>query len=201
MGKRRRSSAVATLLEPRSDYGHAFVHRGGKPVINARLAASDGVTLGDIPDPDRPSQRGAMVRVAMRGDPLLSILDLRDRNSPDGERYLAAERFRQTCQLANGSPLYGVRDILDKVLAHGCSSDKEGSIILRLTAQQRAREAWLAIRGPQNDSDVADVVRMVVLGWATMQSVETHRHWRHGRARPLLDLGLARLAEHYDTAR
>jgi hypothetical protein len=201
MAKRRGKTASAALHEPVSDYGPGYYRRNAQWVPNTRIAASDGIVLGDVADITRPDKRGATVRVALRGDPLRTILDIRDRDGPGGGQFLAAEKLRQVCQIANGSVQYGVGDLFDKVLRVGCAGDSQMPIISRVDAQTKARQAWQAIRGEENDVDVADVCRMVILGYATLQSVEKHRHWRHGKSRPMLETGLARLAKFYGTDR
>jgi hypothetical protein len=182
-----------------NDYGQAFERRHGRVLPNSKLAASDGIELADVADIDRPDQRGATVRVARRVDPLLIILDITDRDGPGASQFLAAEQFRQHCHLANGSAAMVRADLLARVLSLGHASDSQAPILARLDAQKKVRQAWLAIRGRSNDLDVADVVRLVVLGWQSLHAIDKHQHWRNGRSRKLLDLGLVRLATFYRT--
>jgi hypothetical protein len=191
--------AAAEFHQLVNDYGQAFEHKHGRVLPRLRIAASDGMELADVVDIDRPDQRGATMRVARRVDPLLVILDIADRDGPGPTQYLAAEQFRQHCHLANGSAAIVRADLLARVLSLGQASDTQAPILARLDAQRKVRQAWLAIRGRSNDLDVADVVRLVVLGWQSLHAVDKHRHWRNGRSRKLLDVGLVRLADHYRT--
>jgi hypothetical protein len=200
LSKRKRSAAKAQWHEPVVDYGTGFSRRNARIVPNLRLASSQGMELADVVDVSRPDARSATVRVARRQDPLTTILDIRNREGPDAAHYMAAEELRKHSWLADSSLNYCHPDLFEGVLHVGAHGDPQMPMLSRIDAQKKVRQAWLAVRGSGADgADIADVVRMVVLAWATLQQVERHRHWRHGRSRPLLDAGLSRLAEHYGT--
>jgi hypothetical protein len=186
--KRRAALALATP----ADYGHAFARRNAR-VVPTRLGAADGMELADIADIEHPDKRGATVRVARRIDPLIAILDIRH-DGPGRRQYLAAEDFRGDCAIADGQR---TEDLWMMVRT---AADGQTPAQIILDAQKKVREAWLAIRGPQNDAQVADVVRLVVLGWASLARADEARRCRNGRSRELLDIGLQRLAEYYGTS-
>lgn len=208
MPKHRPSASTAIL--DRDDYGHAFVRRNARIVPQSRLGAADGMELADIADIDHPDRRGATVRVARRIDPLIAILDL-THDGPGRQQYLAAELFRRHNAVANGS-----RSVNWMMF---CQSQPDGQTPaqLRLDAQSKVRESWLAIRGPENRATIAhkdplkspivvpgeilaDVIRLVVLGHVTLQVVDNARRCRHGASRDVLDIGLNRLTDHYGLA-
>jgi hypothetical protein len=70
-----------------------------------------------------------------------------------------------------------------------------------LQAQGRVRRAWAAVRGPGNDAAVADTVRLVVLGWASLRAIGDARRFHRQTAGALLVVGLERLANHYGLTR
>jgi hypothetical protein len=70
-----------------------------------------------------------------------------------------------------------------------------------INAQGRVQRAWLAIRGSQNEAEVADVLRLVVLGWATLERIDAARRVRRHTGRAMLLVGLERLASHYGLTR
>jgi hypothetical protein len=191
MPKHRPSTSTAIL--DRDDYGHAFVRRNARIVPQARLEAAQGMELADIADIDHPDRRGASVRVARRIDPLIAILDL-THDGPGRAQFLACEEFRRHSAIANG--------IKPMNWLSFCQVQPDGQTPaqLLLDAQRKVRQAWLAIRGPENNALIADVVRLVVLGQMTLQVVDMSRRCRHGTSRELLDVGLQRLTEHYGLA-
>jgi hypothetical protein len=189
---RHRSTGTA-LLDHQPDHGHAFIRRNARVVPQARLGAAQGMELTDIPDIDHPDRRGASVRVARRIDPLIAILDVH-RDGPGRSQWLAAEEFRRHNAIANG--------IRPMAWASFISTHPDGQTPAQilLDSQRKVRQAWLAIRGPENNAQVADVVRLVVLGQMTLQVVDMSRRCRHGTSRELLDVGLSRLTDHYGMA-
>jgi hypothetical protein len=180
------------LLDRTDDYGHAF-HRRNARVIPTRLGAADGVELADIPDIEHPDRRGATVRVARRADPLILILDI-THDGPGRAQFLAAEEFRRYSAIADG-----IRPA-NWLLFCRSVADGQTPAQLLLDAQRQVRRAWFAVRGPENNALVADVVRLVVLGYRTLQAVDNARRCRHGTSRNLLDVGLNRLTDHYGMA-
>lgn len=175
------------------DYGTAYRQRDGR-VVPTGIGASDGVELAEVPDIDRPGQRGATVRVARRADPLIAILDPR-KDGPGREQYLAAETFRRDSAIADGAA--NTNDPLGTWVSGGANGT--GPTGAQIDAQTRMRAAWLAVRGPTNDADVANVVRLVVLGYATLERARTHAKRRHEVVRAWLIEGLESLAAHYGT--
>lgn len=182
----------AAPLFPTADYGHAF-HRRNARLVPTRIGAADGMELADVADIDKPNKRDATVRVARRIDPLIAILDIKH-EGPEREQYLAADKFRGYSAIADG-----IRP-MNWALFVASRADGQTPGQLMLDAQRKVRLAWIAIRGPENNSLVADVVRLVVLGYITLQAVDISRRCRHGASRILLDLGLCRLADYYGTA-
>ena len=189
MARRHASTAV---LDRQPDHGHAFVRRNAR-IVPTRIGAAAGMELADIPDIDHPDRRGASVRVARRIDPLIAILDI-THEGPGRSQFLAAEEFRRYNAIANGiRPMAWASFI-------ACAHDGQTPAQLLLDAQRKVRQAWLAIRGPENNTTVADIIRLIVLGYQTLQAVENARRCRHGSCRTLLDVGLTRLADHYNLA-
>jgi hypothetical protein len=186
-----RRHASTALLDHPADYGHAFIRRNAR-MIPTRIGAASDMELADIADIDHPDKRGATVRVARRVDPLIAILDIH-RDGPGRQQFLAAEEFRWHASVADGQRAQELWTMI-----HG-SADGQTPAQVVLDAQKKVRQAWLAIRGPENDSLVADVLRLVVLGWMTLQRVDESRRCRHGRSREVLDVGLSRLADYYGT--
>lgn len=188
----RRKSAVA-LDHSAADYGTAIARDGkGRFVPAARLGAGTSVELADIPDIDRPDKRGASVRVARRIDPLLAVLHIRKRERDDGHYYLAAEQFRRDVDISDGS--VGEQERLGGVSGGGGAGGPSMAVI---DARTRARRALEAMRGPENNSDIADVIRLVVVGWVPLDVLAKRRRYQSGTVRDLLDSGLKRLAVHY----
>jgi hypothetical protein len=185
-------STGSALLDHPDDYGHAFIRRNAR-VIPTRIGAADGMELADIVDIDHPDKRGATVRVARRSDPLLGILDI-TREGADRGMFEAAEQFRFDSAVADGIHT----ENLWMMVHHPAEGQTPAQ--MRLDAQKKVREAWLAVRGPENNVVVADVIRLVVLGCVTLQVVDMSRRCRHGRSREALDLGLERLADYYGTS-
>ena len=184
----RRFTGTALLDHP-DDYGHAFVRRNAR-VTPTKIGAAAGMELADIVDIEHPDKRGATVRVARRIDPLIAILDI-THDGPGRAQYLAAEEFRRYNAIANGiRPMAWMSYI-------ATAADGQTPAQLLLDAQRKVRQSWLAIRGPENNAIVADIVRLVVLGQMTLQVVDNARRCRHGTSRDLLDLGLTRLTDHY----
>lgn len=185
MARQRRMATTAYV-----DYGPAITRdRKGRP-IPAAIAAGLGVQMEDIPDLDRPDTR-LTVRVARRGDPLFGIIDIKSRDSADPVRYLAAQKFREDSAIADG-----IRDgkDLSGVRASGFNG---GPTIAMLDAQSRVRAAWIAVRGPENDAIMADVIRLVVLGYATLDALQRAQRCRRETARAKLLEGMDRLATFY----
>ena len=190
---RHRPHAGTALLDPPDDYGHAFVRRNARIVPQARLGAAQGMELADIVDIDHPDRRGATTRVARRIDPLIAILDI-THDGPGRAQFLAAEEFRRHTAIADGiRPMNWA-----SYIAHSLDGQTPAQILL--DSQRRVRQSWLAIRGPENNAIVADVIRLVVLGYLTLQVVDMSRRCRHGTSRELLDIGLSRLTDHYGMA-
>lgn len=188
----RHRPAGTALLDRPDDYGHAFVRRNAR-LQPTRIGASQGMELADIVDIDHPDKRGASVRVARRIDPLIAILDI-TRDGPGRAQFLAAEEFRRHNAIANGiRPMAWASFI-------SATADGQTPAQLLLDAQRKVRQSWLAIRGPENNALVADVIRLVVLGYMTLQVVDLSRRCRHGTSRELLDVGLTRLTDHYGMA-
>ena len=203
-----RRHAGTALLDPPNDLGHAFVRRNARIVPQARLGAAQGMELADIVDIDHPDRRGASVRVARRIDPLIAILDI-THDGPGRAQFLAAEEFRRHTAIADGiRPMNWA-----SYIAHSLDGQTPAQIML--DAQRKVRQAWLAIRGPENQAVIrrpddkivvipgeilADVIRLVVLGLVTLQVVDMSRRCRHGTSRELLDIGLTRLTDHYGMA-
>ena len=188
-----RRHAGTALLDHPNDYGNAFVRRNARIVPQARLGAADGMELADIVDIDHPDRRGATTRVARRIDPLIAILDI-THDGPGRAQFLAAEEFRRYTAIADG-----IRPMTwASYIAHSLDGQTPAQIML--DAQRKVRQSWLAIRGPENNAIVADVIRLVVLGYLTLQVVDMSRRCRHGTSRELLDVGLTRLTDHYGMA-
>ena len=188
-----RRHAGTALLDYPDDFGHAFIRRNARVVPQARLGAAQGMELADIVDIDHPDRRGATVRVARRIDPLISILDI-SRDGPGRAQYLAADEFRRHSAIADGiRPMNWASFV-------SINADGQTPAQLLLDAQRKVRQSWLAIRGPENNAIVADVIRLVVLGYLTLQVVDMSRRCRHGTSRELLDIGLTRLTDHYGMA-
>lgn len=189
MAKRKPSTVVT--MDPVSDFGTAFARdRKGMFTPAKQIAAGASVELAYIPDLDRPG-KPASVRVARRVDPLLSVLDIRKRDRNDGQYYLAAEQFRRDVAIADGS--VGEMERLGGV----SSSTHSGPIDAIIDARTRARRALEAMRGSENNADIADVVRLVVVGWVPLDVLAQKRRYQSGTVRVLLDSGLRRLAVHY----
>ena len=187
-----RRHAGTALLDHPDDYGHAFVRRNAR-VVPTRIGAAQDMELADIVDIEHPDKRGATVRVARRIDPLITILDI-THDGPGRAQFLAAEEFRRHSAIANGiRPMAWMSYI-------ATAADGQTPTQLLLDAQRKVRQSWLAIRGPENNTVVADVIRLVVLGHMTLQVVDMSRRCRHGTSRELLDLGLTRLTDHYGMA-
>ena len=183
--KKRRMFEVA----PAADYGPAMMRDRDGRLRAAWDGAAAGIELADVPDIDRPDKR-VTVRVARRRDPLMAILEPR-RDGPGRVQFLAAEQFRLDTALADG--VRGENERLG--ISGGTSGD--GPTQTMIDAQGRVQRAWLAIRGPQNEAEVADVVRLVVLGLATLESLDAARRTRRHTGRAILLVGLDRLACHY----
>lgn len=189
----RHRPAATALLDHPDDYGHAFVRRNAR-LTPTRIGASANMELADIVDIEHPDKRGATVRVARRIDPLIAILDV-TREGPGRAQWLAAEEFRRHNAIANG-----VRPMAWMSYIAAAAGDGQTPAQLLLDAQRSVRQAWLAIRGPENNAMVADIVRLVVLGHVTLQVVDMSRRCRHGTSRDILDVGLTRLTDHYGMA-
>ncbi len=191
MSKRKPDRTVAPTLEQATDYGPAFTRGRDARPVPAWDGATDGIELADIPDIARPDTTHT-VRVARRADPLVALLQPR-KDGPGRPQYVAAERFRMDTALADG-----VGGQSDGVAVQG-GGGGVGPTGTMLDAQGRVRDAWLAIRGPANDGDIADVVRAVVLAWATLDTYRAAgRRVRRGTVREALDTGLNRLVDHYE---
>ncbi len=187
--KKRRVIEVA----PAADYGPAIIRDCAGRLRAAWDGADAGIELAEVPDIDRPDKR-VTVRVARRTDPLIAILEPR-RDGPGRIQFLAAEQFRRDTALADG-----VRGENEHLGVSG-GTVNGGPTQVMIEAQEQVRRAWLAIRGPQNEADVADVVRLVVLGWATLERIDAARRVRRHTARAMLLIGLERLAIHYGLTR
>lgn len=177
-------------FEPVADYGSGYARIGAR-IVPLPIGASAGLELAEVPDIDRPDTRH-VVRVARRADPLVGILDIR-RDSPQRNWFVAAETLRRDAALADGVSGRGY----DLQSVSGRSTGPEPTLRM-IDAQTRCRAAWLAVRGAGNDALCADVVRVVVLGYASLSMAQARYGWRDfRRVRRLLDLGLERLAAHY----
>lgn len=183
--KKRRMIEIA----PAADYGPTMIRDRDGRLRAAWDGAAAGIELADVPDIDRPD-KSVTVRVARRTDPLIAILEPR-RDGPGRMQFLAAEQFRRDSALADG-----VRGENEHLGVSG-GTVNGGPTELMIEAQGCVQRAWLAIRGPQNDAEVADVVRLVVLGWATLERIDAARRVRRHTARAMLLVGLERLASHY----
>ena len=155
--------------------------------------------LGDIADLDRPAVRGATVRVALRDDPLWAILGaerigdgrLTWPNREHSAFHFAGEKFRDDSAIAEG-----LRSTDRLLQIYG--SEPGTPTQAMLDGQQRVRRAWLAVRGPENDAWVADAIRIVVLGRASLRLLERHQGGaKDGRHRNRVLLGLKRLVDFY----
>ena len=178
-------------VDPPVDYGSGFARLGAR-IVPLPIGASAGLELAEVPDIDRPDTRH-VVRVARRVDPLRNILDIHDRNGPEGLWFLAAETLRRDAALADGVSGRGY----DMQSVSGRSTGPEPTERM-LDAQTRCVAAWEAVRGPENDALCADAIRCVVLGYATLGVAQARYGWKDfRRVRKLLDLGLERLASHY----
>lgn len=184
---------TAAVLE--ADYGQAYTRRNAR-VVSSRIGAADGMELADIPDIDRPDKR-LTVRVARRVDPLFAILDPLDREGPGHVQFLAADKLRRDSARADGRMV--TSGLYSAVVAIQSGTPDYEPPELRIAAQARCRAAWLAIYGRDNHAYAADVVRLVVLGFVTLATVDGLHGWLdHSRkSRRLLDEGLDRLAAHY----
>lgn len=177
-------------FEPVADYGSGFARVGAR-IVSLPIGAAAGIELAEVPDIDRPDTRH-VVRVARRVDPLLGILDIR-RDSPQRDWFVAAETLRRDAALADGVSGRGY----DMQSASGRSTGPEPTLRM-IDAQTRCRAAWEAVRGATNDVLCADVLRVVVLGYATLGRAQERYGWKDfRRVRKLLDVGLERLAAHY----
>ncbi len=176
-------------VAPAADYGPAIIRDSAGRLRTAWAGADAGIELAEVPDIDRPHKR-VTVRVARRTDPLIAILEPR-RDGPGRMQFQAAEQFRRDSALADG-----VRGENERLGVSG-GAPGYGPTETMIDAQGRVQRAWLAIRGPQNDADVADVVRLIVLGWATLERIDAARRVRRHTARAMLLTGLERLASHY----
>lgn len=180
-------------VAPAADYGPAMVRDCDGRLRPAWDGAAVGIELAEVPDIDRPDKR-VTVRVARRMDPLIAILEPR-RDGPGRMQFQAAEQFRRDCALADG-----VRGENERLGVSG-GTPGCGPTETMIDAQGRVQRAWLAIRGPENDAEVADVVRLVLLGWATLERIDAARRVRRHTARAKLLVGLERLANHYGLIR
>jgi hypothetical protein len=108
---------------------------------------------------------------------------------------LAAEQFRVDVSRADGKPVQS-RDY-DLMGVSGVVPD--GPAMSQFAAQARCRRAWVCVRGEENNAWCADVIRLVLLALASLQTVDQRFGWRdHSRrSRALLDLGLTRLVDFY----
>jgi len=192
---KRRTSASAKRKEADvpngADYGTAFVATRDGRRAPAPIGASQGIELTDVPDIDRPHKR-VTVRVARRVDPILGILDIR-KNDADRGRYLAAEQMRRDSAIADGAAGWNEQGSAGVSGGHGGL----GPSAAMIDAQTAMRGVWRAVRGPENDAAMADVVRIVVLGFGTLALVASTKRCRHAAARDLLFRGLDRLVDHY----
>jgi hypothetical protein len=161
---------------------------------SAAVQIAPDLELADIPDIDRPNKR-VTVRVARRVDPLILILDPYRRTGPGQVQFLAAEQLRRDTAIADG--------IRGEHAPPGISGGRTpgGPTETMLDAQGRVRRAWSAVRGPENNTAIADVVRLILLGWATLERLDASRRARRHTARRMLLVGLDRLAEHYGISR
>lgn len=187
--KKRRMIEVA----PAADYGPAMIRDRDGRLRAAWDGAAAGIELADVPDINRPDKR-VTVRLARRTDPLIAILEPR-RDGPGRMQFQAAEQFRCDSALADG-----VRGENERLGVSGGTLGC-GPTETMIDAQGRVQRAWLAIRGPQNEAEVADVVRLVVLGWATLERIDAARRVRRHTGRAMLLIGLERLAIHYGLTR
>lgn len=67
-----------------------------------------------------------------------------------------------------------------------------------LDARERVREAWKCVRGPENNAEIADIVRCVVIGRATLETLQAMRRCRRETARRGLIEGLDRLVDYFE---
>ena len=183
--KKRRIIEIA----PAADYGPAIIRGCDGRLRAAWNGADTGIELADVPDIDRQDKRFT-VRVARRRDPLMAILEPR-RDGPGRIQFLAAEQFRRDTALADG--VRGENERLG--ISGGTAGD--GPTQTMIDAQGRVQWAWVAILGPRNEAEVADVVRLVVLGLATLETLDAARRIRRHTGRAILLVGLDRLACHY----
>lgn len=178
------------MLDAQADYGPAYTRSNARP-IPAWTGAATGLVLDDIADIARPDSRHT-VRVARRRDPLIALLEPR-KDGPGRDQFLCAERFRSDIAIADG-----VGGQSDGVVVQG-GAGGIGPTGTMIDASARVRAAWEAIRAPSNQSDVADVIRCVVLAWATLDAYRAAgRCVRRGTLREALDVGLRRLVSHYE---
>ena len=92
---------------------------------------------------------------------------------------MAAEQFRVDVSRADGKPVRSRHYDYDLMGVSGIVPD--GPAMSQFAAQARVKAAWRAVRGPTNDAWVADV-RLVLLGLASLQTVDAHYGWKdHGR--------------------
>jgi hypothetical protein len=187
--KKRRMIEVA----PAADYGPTMIRDCDGRLRAAWDGAAAGIEMADVPDIDRPDKR-VTVRVARRTDPLIAILEPR-RDGPGRMQFVAAEQFRRDSALADG-----VRGENEHLGVSG-GPVGVGPTEVMIDAQGRVQRAWLAIRGLQNEAEVADVLRLVVLGWATLERIDAARRVRRHTGRTMLLVGLERLASHYGLTR
>ncbi len=181
---------------PTVDYGTGFYREDGRWLPRKRIGASDGIELVDVVDIKSPDVRRT-VRVARRKDPLLTILEIKlkdgrlEGTAENKALWIAADRFRNDTALAEGA-----RGQMDNIgMPRGGSTD--GAAVALVDANTRVRKAWQAIRGPENNHEVADVLRCIVLAWVTLETVQKTRRVRHGKVREALIMGLTRLEEHH----
>lgn len=196
-GTKRMRNAEATS---HADFGPRLARKGAR-IEAAWKGANIGILeLAEMPDIARPDARHT-VRVARRVDPLNALLGIRIRDGKlDGSPemcalLIAANRLRDDTALGEGA-----RGQLDGLGLGGIRGSADGVSVAVLDAQTRVRRAWQAIRGPENDAMLADIVRCVVLGWATQEAVQQAGRCRRGTVRDALLTGLSRLADHYDAS-
>lgn len=166
------------------DFGPSLAKIGGRVV--PVLAEGQNIELVDRPDPDAPHRT---VRGATRTDLLRRLLR---QGAISDAQFDAAERLRTDHQIAEGVG-YG-RDYNASLMG---TTDWHKRRIARLEAQTRCREAWLAIRGAENDAWIADVVRCAVLAGCALADYDSARRVKHGTGSARLKEGLDRLAKYY----